>query len=165
MILAEIISIFLRIGELIFSIIVLGLTSSWLHLNHNRAFSPRKSFIYTAVIACISIICALILLLPFAGNFSHWPVDLVLFITNMVAFGLLARYHRRSCGSIWYRNDFSPDRACGRYRSNISFLFLASIFFLASALLGMYIMRKRRRNTVVDTQANNNRKRWYRNRN
>ncbi|KAI6248291.1 hypothetical protein HI914_03366 [Erysiphe necator] len=160
MIIADILSLFLRVSELIFSIIVLALTASWLR-NHGGINGSRPRLIYTIVIAAISILFSLIFVFPVWGTFVHWPLDLLLFVANMVAFGLLLNYVRHSCGSFWVPTGVNYRAGCGRYKSDISFLFLASIFFLASAILGMHVMRKRNKNTVVDNQVGNSRRRWY----
>ncbi|RKF61161.1 hypothetical protein OnM2_044078 [Erysiphe neolycopersici] len=160
MILADILSIFLRLGELIFSIIVLALTAAWLR-HHGSTSGSHPRFIYTIVIAAISILFSLIFVFPVWGTFVHWPIDLLLFVANMVAFGLLVHFIRYSCGNVWDLNGGLHRTECGRYKSVISFLFLASIFFLASALLGLYVMRNRTKKTTVDNQVGNGRKRWY----
>jgi hypothetical protein len=90
MILADLISLCLRIGELAFSAVVAGLTGEYLHHTKGTSAWNKKRFIYTEVIAAIGILFSLLFLLPFAGSFIHWPVDFLLFVGFIVAFGLLA---------------------------------------------------------------------------
>lgn len=90
MILSDILSLLLRLGELAFSAVVAGLTGQYLHANKDASSWSKGRFIYTEVVAAIGILFSLLFLLPFAGSFIHWPVDLLLFILYMIAFGLLA---------------------------------------------------------------------------
>jgi hypothetical protein len=53
----------------------------------------------------------------------------------MVAFGLLANYIGSDCGSIWNWNGITGNGSCSKFKADIAFTFLASIFFLVSALL------------------------------
>lgn len=90
MILTDLFSVSLRIGELIFSTVVTGITGSYLHSVKAESAWTKKRFIYTEVIAALGIFVSLLLLLPFTWSFIHWPVDFLMFILFMVAFGLLA---------------------------------------------------------------------------
>ncbi|SZF01335.1 unnamed protein product [Blumeria hordei] len=161
--LADIISLFLRVCELIFSAIVIGLTASWLHANRGIRLSPHNRFIYTEVVAALAFLVALFLVLPFTRNYMHWPVDVFIFITTMIAFGLMVNYSRNSCNGIGNQGRLtSAGRGCDNFKTDISFIFLTSIFFLASAILGFHYTRRNRRNTVVDKQMNDGGKRWHR---
>jgi hypothetical protein len=84
----SILSFCLRVGELAFAATVAGLTGEYLAANHESDWS-QKRFIYTEVIAGLSILLALLWLLPFSGGFIHWPVDLLISVAWFVAFGLL----------------------------------------------------------------------------
>lgn len=90
MLMIDIFSLCLRIGELAFTSVVAGLTGQYLHQHKGTSAWDEKRFIYTEVIAAIGILFSLLFLLPFMSSFLHWPMDLILFIGTMVAFGLLA---------------------------------------------------------------------------
>jgi len=160
----DLLSLCLRIGELAFSAVVAGLTGQYLHQQRGASAWNKKRFIYTEVIAAIGILFSLIFLLPFLASFIHWPMDLVLFAGFMVAFGLLANYIGPDCGSIWNWHGITHGGSCDKFKADLAFAFLASIFFLVSALLGIYVMHKRRRSTrtVVTDGAAGRRRRWYR---
>jgi hypothetical protein len=160
MILSDILSLCLRVGELAFTSVVAGLTGSYLHQHKGTSAWDQKRFIYTEVIAAIGILFSLLFLLPFAGSFIHWPIDFLLFAGLMVSFGLLANYIGSDCGSIWNWNGIAHGGSCNKFKADLAFLFLASIFFLVSAILGIYVVHKRRRNAVV--KDNGRRRRWYR---
>lgn len=136
MILADIFSLVLRIGELAFSATVAGLTGEYLHARRGAPASSHKRMIYTIVVAAISILFSLLFLLPFLASFAKWPVDLILFILWIVAAALLADFNNdNSCGSIWRWGNVTARNACGKYKANMAFAFLAAIFFLVSAIL------------------------------
>ena len=132
----DLLSLILRIGELAFSATVAGLTGEYLHKNRGARASTHKRYIYTIVVAAISILFSLLFLLPFLGSFAKWPMDLILFVLWMVAFALLADANSdNNCGSIWRWGNVTSRDACGKYKANMAFAFLASIFFLVSAII------------------------------
>lgn len=136
MILTDLLSLLLRIGELAFSATVAGLTGEYLHKNRGQRASQHKRMIYTITVAAISILFSLLFLLPFLGSFAKWPVDLVLFVLWIVAFALLADFNGdNNCGGVWNWGGITNRDACGRYKANMAFSFLAAIFFLVSAII------------------------------
>jgi hypothetical protein len=164
MILADILSLCLRVGELAFSATVAGLTGHYLHQTKGSSAWNKKRFIYTEVIAAIGIVFSLLFLLPFATSFIHWPMDFLLFAGFMIAFGLMANYLNGSCGSIWNWHGITKNGNCSQFKADLAFSFLASIFFLVSALLGIYVMHRRRSTVATDGIGHRHRKRWYRSR-
>ncbi len=97
MILADLTSMILRLAELVFAAIVLGITSHYLHLTKGVSAWNQGRFIYTDVVAALSVILAIIWLFPFSGSFIHWPADLIISIAWFVSFGLLVRWLDGSC--------------------------------------------------------------------
>lgn len=88
MALDRIVSMVLRAAELAFAAIVAGVTGDYLHKSHADAWAEGR-FIYTEVVAGLSILLALLWLLPFSSTFVHWPVDIFVSILWWVVFGLL----------------------------------------------------------------------------
>jgi hypothetical protein len=165
----DLFSFLLRIGELIFSTIVAGINGAYLHDIKGAPAWSKKRFIYTEVIAAIGILFSLLFLIPFASSFIHWPVDLLLFVGFMVAFGLLANFIApMNCGSIWNWHGITGKGVCSRFKADIAFCFLASIVFLASAILGFMVIRRHRTRATavagdgVGTNAGRGRRKWYR---
>jgi len=159
MLAADLVSLLLRIGELAFSATVAGLTGQYLHAEKHASAWSKKRFIYTEVVAGLGILFSLLFLLPFATSFIHWPADFILFALFMVAFGLLANFiGPMNCGSIWHWNGITGKSTCSKFKADIAFCFLASIFFLASALLGLWVVHRHRRTATTDRA----RRRWYR---
>lgn len=89
MALDRIVSLVLRAAELVFAAIVAGVTGEYLHRSNASSWELGR-FIYTEVVAGISIFLALIWLFPFSGTFIHWPVDIFVSILWWAVFGLLA---------------------------------------------------------------------------
>ena len=163
MILTDLFSMCLRIGELAFSTVVTGLTGSYLHSIRGESAWNKKRFIYTEIIAALGILVSLIFLFPLTWSFIHWPVDLLMFILFMVAFGLLADFiGPLNCGSVWNWHGITGKSTCSKWKADVAFTFLASIFFLASALLGMWVVYRRR--PATSDQPTAAPRRWYRSR-
>jgi hypothetical protein len=106
-------------------------------------------FIYIEVVAGISILLGLLWLLPFASGFVHWPVDVFISIAWFAAFGILVQWrntHPGACASgtfNWDEISFNGD--CGRWRATEAFSFLSAIFWLVSALVGIWFIHRERR--------------------
>jgi hypothetical protein len=88
MALDRIVSMGLRAAELVFAAIVAGVTGDYLHHAHGSSWNLGR-FIYTEVVAGLSIFLALIWLIPFSSTFIHWPMDIFISILWWVVFGLL----------------------------------------------------------------------------
>ncbi|KAI9675536.1 MAG: hypothetical protein M1829_003340 [Trizodia sp. TS-e1964] len=161
---ARLVSIPLRIGELAFGATVAGLVGKYLHDNDANDNLPGKRFIYTEVVAGLSILLALLWLIPFADGFIHWPVDLLLFVLWIVAFGLLVDFiGPLNCGSVFAWGDITQQGTCERWKAAVAFTFLSAIFWLASALVGLwFIHRARRGHPVAATSTTTTRRRWGR---
>lgn len=163
----------LRVGELAFAATVAGLIGQYLHQVDEANGHPGKRFVYTEVIAGLSILLALIWLLPFTAGFIHYPVDFVMFILWIVAFGLLVNVSAQQelyapsnstpetnlfcvqfigplhCGSIWAWGDITDKGTCQKWKASVAFSFLSAVFWLASAILGIYVIHRARRGTVA----------------
>jgi hypothetical protein len=98
MILADLLSIVLRLAELAFAAIVAGLNGDYLHTVHKVDSWQLGRFIYTEAVAGISILLALIWLIPFSGSFIHWPADFIISVAWFVSFGLLVDWLGDNCG-------------------------------------------------------------------
>jgi len=160
-------SMLLRIGELAFAAVVAGLTGEWLHANKhlsNHTWTKGR-FIYTETVAGLSMLLALLWLLPFSGGFIHWPVDLFLSILWFVSFGLLVAFiGPLHCGSIFDWSDITHKGTCQKWKADVAFCFLSAIFWLASTVLGFWVMHRARRGHVVAGDGvgrTTTRRRWY----
>lgn len=85
---SRLVNIILRAAQLVFAAIVAGITG-WVLARSNKHTHGFGRFIYTEVIAAITILVALLWLIPFSSSFVHWPFDIFVSICWFVAFGLL----------------------------------------------------------------------------
>jgi len=149
-----ILSILLRIGELAFAAVVAGLTGEYLHSIRNVPAHDKARFIYTEVIAALSILLALVWLIPFRRTYFHYVMDFILFAAWMVAFGLLVNFiGPLNCGNVFYWGDITQKGTCQKWKADVAFSFLSSIFWLASALLGLWFVSRHTRGAAVNDPA------------
>ncbi|UNI20637.1 hypothetical protein JDV02_006709 [Purpureocillium takamizusanense] len=161
MALDRVVSLLLRAAELAFAAIVAGVTGEYLHKSGASSWDLGR-FIYTEVVAALSIFFALIWLVPFSSTFIHWPVDLLLSVLWWVSFGLLVDLIGSSCGAVFDWDNVAPrGDQCGKFKANIAFAFLSAVLWLASALVGLFWVRRRERLAArADTYHRHHR--WYR---
>ncbi|KAN0076458.1 hypothetical protein V8E54_006600 [Elaphomyces granulatus] len=155
----QFVAAFLRVSELICAAIVVGIISRYEYFIHTANAPNSGRLVYSLVIGCISIIVSIFLMIPFHATFYLFPIDLVLFICWMVAFGLMANLTASGgCSSFWFWHSWSyywggwwytvpitdansgliGTASCGEWRSNLAFSFISSIIWLFSGILGLY---------------------------
>lgn len=88
MAIARLVSIGLRTAELVFACIVAGVTGDYIHQSHASSVSLWR-FIYTVTVSAISILLALLWLIPFSSTFVHWPIDFFISVLWWISFGIL----------------------------------------------------------------------------
>ncbi|RYO90338.1 hypothetical protein DL764_008457 [Monosporascus ibericus] len=158
MILTDLLSMVLRVAELVFAAIVAGVNGHYLRMISNTSDWHQARFIYTEVVAGLAMLLALIWLFPFSGSFVHWPVDLFISICWFAAFGVLVHYLDGSCGRVfaWGNVTVLGDNPCGRFKAIIAFSFLSAICWLVSAIIGVMWVR--------DHENRYRRRTWHRSR-
>jgi len=87
---SKITSVIFRLGALICAAIVLGIISRLFYVVDQGNGPVNGKLVYTEVIAGLSIAFAILLMPPLAYSFYLFPLDFIMFICWMVAFGLLA---------------------------------------------------------------------------
>jgi len=107
----------------------------------------QARFIYTEVVAAISIFLAIIWLFPFSGSFVHWPLDLFISICWFVAFGLIVNLLDGTCGYVfdWQGVNLRGVDSCGNWKAVIAFSFVSAILWLVSAIIGIIWVRDHER--------------------
>ena len=117
---------------------------AYLHGFQSSHTWPQGRFIYIEVLAGVSILLALLWLLPFAGGFIHWPIDLVIAAAWLAAFVLLVNsiHNDRCAGRLFVWGETKS--TCGRYRAGEGFAFLSMIFWFVSALVGIWFVHRAR---------------------
>ncbi|KAL2436925.1 hypothetical protein ABEF95_015463 [Exophiala dermatitidis] len=176
-VISRILSIALRGGQLAFAAVVAGIVGSYLHGYRHGSGLPLARFIYIEIVAAISILLALLWLLPFSAGFIHWPVDLLLSFAWFAAFALLVNYvDRTSCGGHTFNwGGITRGGVCNRWKANEAFSFLSAIFWMLSALLGLWYIHRESRKVarggaphadpaapIAADDAAYPRRRWYR---
>ncbi|EAS31288.1 uncharacterized protein CIMG_06767 [Coccidioides immitis RS] len=137
--LSRVVSVFLRIGEIGFGAVVAGIIGSYLHDFDGTDVWPQARWIYTEVVAGVSILLALLWLLPFSGSFFMWPTDLVLSFAWFAAFGLLVNaLNDLDCGGVFEWGNITGGTTCSRWKASEAFSFLSAIFWLVSTVVGIW---------------------------
>lgn len=158
MALDRIVSMVLRVAELVFAAIVAGVNGEYLHKSDASSWTLGR-FIYTEVVAGIAIFLAILRLFPFASHFVSWPVDIFVSILWWVAFGLLVDLVGSGCGGVFNWSNVAPrGDSCGKMKAVIAFAFLSAVLWLASALVGFFWVRSRERSAAKVDAAHHSRR-------
>ncbi|KAF7136748.1 hypothetical protein CNMCM5793_006217 [Aspergillus hiratsukae] len=141
-VISRLVSIILRVAEIAFAAVVAGIIGYYLHKFSDADVDawPQARWIYTEVVAGLSILLGLIWLIPFSSGFFSWPFDVIISFAWFAAFGILVdAIHNMNCGSIWaWHFTTNTINACGRWKAAEAFSFLSAIVWLASALVGIW---------------------------
>ncbi|KAJ5709137.1 hypothetical protein N7493_010471 [Penicillium malachiteum] len=158
-VISRLLSIPLRIAEIAFGAVVAGIIGHYLASYDSIEPWPEARWIYTEVIAGLSILLGLIWLIPFSSGFFSWPLDILISFAWFAAFGILVDAIKHlPCGSIWSWH-FRGSSVCGRWKAAEAFSFLSAIVWLVSALVGIWFTFR-----VRDSGAGSTRRRWGRSR-
>ncbi|KAL2833550.1 marvel domain-containing protein [Aspergillus pseudoustus] len=146
---SRLVSIILRIAEIAFAAVVAGIFGWFLAKFDDIDVWPKPRWIYTEVIAGISILFGLIWLIPFSSGFFTWPLDLLISFAWFAAFGILVDANDRlNCGSIWAWGRITDNTYCGRWKAGQAFAFLSAIVWIVSALVGIWFTFRVRRHAT-----------------
>jgi len=157
---SKIISVFLRVGELCCSVVVLGLVGRVLWYAGQANTYADGRLIFAIVVASISTLASMLFMVPFMLTFYACPIDLVMFVLWLLTFIFIELISGLdTCGGTWYYNywgyywggfwrrgpsfvvtgPWDIDWAgCGSLMAVLAFSFMASMAFLLSCLLGAY---------------------------
>ncbi|KAJ5280117.1 hypothetical protein N7478_005489 [Penicillium angulare] len=161
-IVSRLVSIPLRIVEIAFAAVVAGIIGHYLASFHQIDPWPQARWIYAEVIAALSILLALIWLIPFSSGFFSWPLDILISFAWFASFGILVDGIKHlPCGSVW-RWSFRGDSVCMRWKTAEAFSFLSAIFWLLSALVGIWFTFRARDN--ASSNDSGRRRLWNRSR-
>ncbi|KAJ5182799.1 hypothetical protein N7492_000415 [Penicillium capsulatum] len=160
-VISRLISIPLRIAEIAFAAVVAGIVGHYLAKFSEIDPWPEARWIYTEVIAGLSILLGLLWLIPFSSSFFTWPLDVLLSLAWFAAFGLLVdtihQIPRCNVFDWWFPGN---DRSlCTRWKAAEAFSFLSAIVWLVSALVGIWFTFRSRKNNEEQP-----RRRWGRSR-
>jgi len=152
-------SFLFRIGEVAFAAVVAGVVGHYLREWSDCHGCEKGRYIYTEVIAALSLFFGVILLIPFTSSVVAWHLDLLLSLAWFAAFGLLvdALGDIGNCGSPWDWSGLASNTDdCSRWKAAEAFSFLSAIFWLASAILGIYYIW-----SVGGSGRTSQRRYWY----
>jgi hypothetical protein len=159
---SKVFSVILRAGELACSLIVLGIAGHLLwQLGRANTYADAR-LILTIVVASVSTAVSVICMVPFTFSFFAFPLDFILFAMWLVTFILLEILTGvNTCDSYWYysywgyywggwwRTPFIVTgpwdigwSGCSALRTVLAFSFIASMGFLCSSVLGVYVVVK-----------------------
>lgn len=142
-VISRLLSVVLRVAELACAAVVAGIVGYYLHIWHKDHLSAwdMGRWIYTEVIAGLSLLLALIWLIPFAHTFFVWPIEIIISLCWFAAFGLLVDIlNDINCGGAFAWGYIGDNDLCGRYKAAEAFSFLSAIFWLVSGILGIYFV-------------------------
>lgn len=160
MIISRFLSIALRFLQLASAAIVTGIVGNYISDANKAGVNPADRFVYTIVIATFSLLAALILLIPFTASLTVFPLDLLFFILWIISFALLVDFIApMNCEWGWswnghYYNSDNPINQCQRWKACLAFTFLSAMFWLMSALLALWVIRR--------VRGRGDRRVWYR---
>lgn len=145
-VISRLVSIPLRIGEIAFAGVVVGILANHFARHSSTDNWPRARFIYTMVVGCLSLLLGVIWLIPFSGGFTTFAVDIFLSLCWFAAFGLMVDWNRDVCNSNAFDwGGITRGGQCNRWRAVSAFAFLSAVFWLVSALVGIWFTRRDRR--------------------
>ncbi|KAF7513539.1 hypothetical protein GJ744_008833 [Endocarpon pusillum] len=151
----------LRVGQLLLACVIAGIIGSYLHNFNHRHSWPRNRFIFTEVLAALSILCSLLWLLLSRGGI--WPLDVVLAAAWFSTFGLLINWlHGHACGGTLDGSEITSAGHCNELKAAEALSFLSAIFWSLSAIIGIYYMtRAGKGQSDATNETGNIRRRWY----
>ncbi|KAH8817219.1 hypothetical protein F5884DRAFT_245515 [Xylogone sp. PMI_703] len=166
-------SVLLRFWELACAAIVAGIFGRFLHILDVANVGGSSRIIYAEVIAGISIVAALVLFPPLRYSFWCFPVDFILWVCWLVAFGLVVNLTgTNACHSYWYWTNWGyywggfwrrvpvnvvtqsvvGGAGCAQWKTAVAFAFMGAWGWFFSALLGIYVCSKPRDEEVAGGQ-------------
>lgn len=152
---SDIVSVLLRIGELICACIVTGLLGTFFHYLSDAHAHASSRLIFLMSIAGISIVATFALSPPVKYTFWAFPFDFIMFVLWMVAFGLIVDLTGTAgCNSSWYWHTWGwywgrwyripgtlPSQAlvgtagCAQWRAMLAFTFSGGCIWFTSGCL------------------------------
>ncbi|KAF1982459.1 integral membrane protein [Aulographum hederae CBS 113979] len=151
MIMSRVLSLFLRFGEFVCAAVVLGIIAYFIQQHHEFRTGPIGREIYTIVIASLSVLLALVWMIPSTHNILHYPMDFILSLAWFAAFAALVNWIQPiECGGVFSWGNITGNNYCSKWIAAEAFSFIAACFWLASALLGIYIYHKLRKTTTAE---------------
>lgn len=123
---------------------VLAIAAHFIHVHE----APLGRNAYAAAIAALSVILSVLWLIPRTSAMLHFAGDAFLAMAWFTAFGIEAqwiKYHNRcASGAFQWRGALHGGR-CGRWKAMEAMSFIGAIFWVASAMLSLWVERRARK--------------------
>jgi len=178
---SKVVSVVFRLGELTCAAIVLGVLSHFVYVVDLGHGHIESKIIYAEVWAALSLTFSIILIPPLKYSFYAFPLDLIMFIGWMVAFGLLCNLTgAHTCSSYWYWNYWGyywgrfwyipassitlstvGSVGCSEWRTALAFGFIGGFCWLANACIGLYVVVRKDDTTYQSPPPVNTGKHWW----
>jgi len=178
---SKVLLVLFRLADLICAAIVLGFLSRFLYLVHLGNGPVASKIVYAEVWAALSIAFAIILIVPLDYSFYAFPLDLIMFIGWMTAYGLLynltgihtcsAYWYYHYWGYYWGRFWYIPvgnitsatvTVGCGEWRTVLAFSFIGGFCWLANTCLGIFEVARKHSEREPSPSVENPRKdHWW----
>jgi len=156
MILSRVISLALRFAEFVCAAVVLGIDAHFLNIHHKYHTGSLGREIYVIVIAVLAIILALVWMLPTRSAMLHVPADIIIGLAWFAAFGVLVNYIKsQNCGGFFTWGNITHGSECDKWQAAEAFSFLSAIFWMASAIVGLWVYHKVERRGGVGHAGHN----------
>ncbi|KAG5916550.1 hypothetical protein E4U53_004299 [Claviceps sorghi] len=133
----------LRVLQFVSAAIVTGITAYFLAESDTTTWNLGR-FIFTQLIAGISLLAIIVNLLPRFDSFFQVPVDVALSLLWWGVFGLLFNFVGYPCGWVfeWMNIPAPFEPQCARFNASTAFAFAAAILFLLCAILNVVVERR-----------------------
>jgi hypothetical protein len=143
-------ALLLRFGQFAFAAVVLGFMAYFLNIRDETNQGPIGREIYTLLVAIFSVLASLAWMLPLTITELNYPFDFLFSMAWFAAFGVLVDWlHITNCGPAFSWRGLHLAGYCNHWKASEAFSFLSAIFWLGSALLGMYLYHHRTRAAVT----------------
>ena len=86
---SKIMTVVLRITQVICSISIIGIASNYIATYKSRSLGHLSRFIFADVVAGVSTFFAIIWLIPFSSNYMNWYIDAMLGVFSAALAGWL----------------------------------------------------------------------------
>ncbi|CAI4212036.1 unnamed protein product [Parascedosporium putredinis] len=137
----KVLSVAGRILAFASAVIVCGISGSYVHRLDQWGIGHGSRIDYVLALSVIAIVFSLVLMPPLRYSFWAFPMDGIMFVMWMVAFGLLANLSTQ-CEGDWYFSMWTLSwrwsAGCGTWRALLAFTFISSLVWLMNAALGLY---------------------------
>ncbi|KAG5963360.1 hypothetical protein E4U56_002780 [Claviceps arundinis] len=136
--------IVLRVLQFASAAIVTGITAYFISQSDTTTWNLGR-FIYSQLIAGISLLVIFVTLLPSVDAFVQIPIDIALSLLWWGVFGLLFNFTQYPCGWVFEWMNIAPpyEPQCAKFDASTAFSLAAAILFMVCGIANVFIERRR----------------------